>query len=47
VGSPDRKYLWVLARDRKMAEETYAEIQERAASMGFDISRVRRTAQEE
>ncbi len=47
VGSPDRKYLWVLARDRKMAEETYAEIQEKAASMGFDASRVQRTAQEE
>jgi len=47
VGSPDRNYLWVLARDRKMAEETYAEIQEKAAGMGFDTSRVQRTVQEE
>ena len=46
VGSPDRKYLWVLSRERVMAEETYAGILEKAANMGFDVDRVERTAQD-
>jgi apolipoprotein D and lipocalin family protein len=46
VGSPDRKYLWVLSRDPAMEEETYAGVLERAAGMGFDIGRIQRTVQE-
>lgn len=46
VGSPDRRYLWVLSRDLRMEEETYERILERARGMGFDVSRVQRTTQE-
>ena len=46
VGSPDRKYLWVLSRELTMEEQTYAGILEKAAGMGFDVSQVRRTVQE-
>ena len=46
VGSPDRKYLWVLSRETTMEEATYAGVLEKAASMGFDVSRVQITAQE-
>jgi apolipoprotein D and lipocalin family protein len=47
VGSPDRKYLWVLSREATLEPETYDRILERAASMGFEVSRVQRTPQEE
>ena len=46
VGSPDRKYLWVLSREPTMEEDTYTGILGRAARMGFDTARVQRTAQE-
>jgi apolipoprotein D and lipocalin family protein len=47
VGSPDRKYLWVLSRGLTMEEETYARTLEKAAGMGFDVSRAQRTVQED
>jgi apolipoprotein D and lipocalin family protein len=46
VGSPDRKYLWVLSRELAMAEETYDGMLGKAGAMGFDIGRVQKTAQE-
>lgn len=47
VGSPDRKYLWVLSRQPAMEGEAYARILGKAESMGFDVSRVQRTVQED
>ena len=47
VGSPDRKYLWVLAREPRMDEETYTRLLEKAGGMGFDVTRVQRTEQED
>jgi apolipoprotein D and lipocalin family protein len=47
VGSPDRKYLWVLAREPRMDEETYTGLLEKAGGMGFDVTRVQRTEQED
>jgi len=47
VGAPDRQYLWVLSREPAMDEETYAAILEKAGSMGFDVTRVRKTPQED
>lgn len=44
VGSPDRKYLWVLSREPTMGEEMYARILEKAKGMGFDVTRVQKTA---
>lgn len=45
VGSPDRKYIWILAREPGLDEQTYAGILERAAKNGFDRSKVVRTPQ--
>lgn len=45
VGSPDRKYLWVLARSPKVSPELFAALSERARAQGFDPSRLVRTAQ--
>jgi apolipoprotein D and lipocalin family protein len=47
VGSPDRGYLWVLSREPTIPEEAYAEVMDKAAGMGFDVTRVRRTPLEE
>ena len=47
VGSPDRKYLWVLSREATLEPGTWDRILEKAAGMGFEVARVQRTAQEE
>jgi len=36
VGTPDRKYLWILGRAPVMADELYAELLRRVAEQGFD-----------
>ncbi|CAN5884237.1 lipocalin family protein [soil metagenome] len=38
VGSPDRKYLWVLGRRPQMDESLYAQLLARAAAQGFDTT---------
>jgi apolipoprotein D and lipocalin family protein len=45
VGTPDRKYLWVLCRTPQMDSELYFEIVEFARSKGFDVDRLIRTSQ--
>lgn len=45
VGTPDRKYLWVLSREPQMDEATYEAILARAVERGFDVSRMKRTMQ--
>ncbi len=45
VGSPDRKYLWVLSRTPQMDEREYAQAVERARANGFDVSRLEKTKQ--
>ena len=38
VGSPDRKYLWVLSRSPKLAEESLQEYLGEASRQGFDLT---------
>lgn len=45
VGAPGRKYLWILARDPRMDEDTYRRLIDVAASQGFDTAAVTRTDQ--
>jgi apolipoprotein D and lipocalin family protein len=45
VGSPDRKYLWFLAREPKLDPGTYQRLVDRAKAQGFDVSRLIRTEQ--
>jgi apolipoprotein D and lipocalin family protein len=45
VGTPDRKYLWVLSRSPKMDEYVYNSIVSRASANGFDTSRMLVTRQ--
>lgn len=45
VGSPDRKYLWILARASRMEPALYRALVERARAQGFDVSTLIETPQ--
>ena len=42
VGSPNRKYLWVLSRTPTLPEATYQRLVAVAKAQGFDIERLKR-----
>jgi len=44
VGTPDRKYLWVLARTATIPDGRYAKLVAKAEALGFDLSRLIRTS---
>lgn len=44
VGTPNRKYLWILAREPRLDEASYRALVDRAAQLGFDVSRLEKTA---
>jgi apolipoprotein D and lipocalin family protein len=45
VGSPDRKYLWILARTATIDDERLASAVEAARKNGFDVERLVKTVQ--
>lgn len=45
VGSPDREYLWILARTPQMPELAWRQAVAIATARGYDVSRLERTAQ--
>ena len=46
VGTPSRKYLWILSRFPKLDDETKKQLLEQIKSKGFDISQLIYTKQE-
>ncbi len=40
VGTPDRRYLWVLSRTPKISEHQLQDLFQRGRKLGFDLSRV-------
>ena len=40
VGTPNRKYLWILSRTPKMDDMLFAQLTEFAKSKGFDVSKL-------
>ena len=40
VGTPDRKYLWLLSRTERMSDELFDTIMQRAEKQGFDRKKV-------
>ena len=40
VGTPDRRYLWVLSRQAEMEAATYERLVATAARQGFDVVRL-------
>jgi apolipoprotein D and lipocalin family protein len=45
VGTPDRRYLWILSRSPHLDRDIYTRILDKARDLGFNTSRVRRTHQ--
>ena len=43
VGSPDRAYLWILARTPELDAATYDRMVASAAAQGFDVARLVRS----
>jgi len=43
VGSPSRKYLWILSRDKEMNRPDYDDLVNKAKGKGFDISKLIKT----
>jgi apolipoprotein D and lipocalin family protein len=46
VGHPDRTYLWILSRTKKMDETLYQDILVRLETKGYDTTKLLRTVQE-
>lgn len=45
VGTPNREYLWILSRDKKIPDALFESLREKARLQGFDISKLRTTDQ--
>ena len=45
VGTPDRKYLWILARTPSLPEPVFERLEKLVAAQGYDPSRLVRTKQ--
>ena len=45
VGHPHKKYLWVLSRNPVMDEALYQSLKAKAAELGYDVSRLKKTLQ--
>ena len=43
VGAPNRKYLWILGRDRRMEEGLFHSIVERIKAQGYDLTNLVKT----
>ena len=44
VGTPNRKYLWILNRTPQMDDKLYSQLIESVKSKGFDVSRLIKTS---
>lgn len=40
VGTPDRKFLWMLARQPSLPFEVYARLKQKAKNLGFEVSKL-------
>ena len=45
VGTPNKKYLWILSRDKNISADLLNELREKARLQGFDVSKLRVTEQ--
>ena len=45
VGTPDRRYLWVLSREPELDQATYDRLLETAAAQGFEVARIKRSGE--
>ena len=46
VGTPNRKYLWILSRTPQMADELFSQLAESVKSQGFNVNNLIKTSHE-
>tara|TARA_B110001454_G_scaffold178908_1_gene171904 strand:- start:3556 stop:4098 length:543 start_codon:yes stop_codon:yes gene_type:complete len=46
IGVPNRKYVWIMARDAQIPSDTYLKITQKLAGIGYDISKIQNILQE-
>jgi len=46
VGTPNRKYLWILSRTPNMDDKIFSQLMESAKSQGFDVNNLIKTSHE-
>ena len=46
VGDPAHKYLWILAREKKMDESTYNMLLQKAIDNGYDVKTIIKVEQD-
>lgn len=46
VGSPSRKYLWILARGKELDQQIYDKLVDRANELGFDTEKLIKVKQD-
>jgi lipocalin len=46
VGDPSHKYLWILAREKEMDEQTYNMLLSKAVENGYDVKSIIRVEQD-
>jgi len=46
VGVPNRKYVWIMARESKLSNDIYEKIINKLAGIGYDVSKVQKIMQE-
>lgn len=46
IGEPSFKYLWILAREKKMDESTFQMLSDKAVEAGYDLTKLIRTVQD-
>jgi apolipoprotein D and lipocalin family protein len=47
VGTPSRKYLWILSRTPRMDDKLFSQLAESAKSKGFDVNKLIKTCHKE
>jgi len=47
VGTPNRKYLWILSRTPQMGDQLFSQLIESAKSKGFDVNKLIKTSHKE
>ena len=46
IGDPSRKYLWVLARENKLEEDTYKMLLRKAVENGYNVDAIIKVEQD-
>jgi len=46
IGVPNRKYVWIMSREPILSDDTFSEITQKLAVVGYDISKIQKIVQE-